>query len=287
MQSRLLLKPSKQLNDLILGVLGKALEFYPVMLHLVVVASNHIHMLVTTDSAKLLANFMCYVNSNIARETGRLHDWRDKFWGRRYTAIEIEDDDKLLQKAAYLLSHGCKEGLVLRPGDWPGVNCVEVVTRGKALVGTWVDRTKEFEAKRAGQEWSSKDFATRHTVHLSPLPCFAHLNEAQRRARYRAMVSDIEQQTRQEHTRSGRRVFGAKNVMNQDPHQRPTKTKRSPAPICHASDPMTWRKYQDDYRWFATLYREASRRLRSGDLNVRFPANCFPPAVAYTGVAPP
>ncbi|MBW1808479.1 MAG: hypothetical protein JRJ19_11935 [Deltaproteobacteria bacterium] len=41
-QGRLLLKPSAQLNKIILGILGKALTLYPVLLHLFVVVSNHI-----------------------------------------------------------------------------------------------------------------------------------------------------------------------------------------------------------------------------------------------------
>jgi hypothetical protein len=35
------------------------------------------------DTAKQLADFMGYFNSNLAREAGRLEDWREKFWSRR------------------------------------------------------------------------------------------------------------------------------------------------------------------------------------------------------------
>jgi REP element-mobilizing transposase RayT len=287
LQGRLLLKPSAELNEIILGILGRALELYPVLLHLVVVASNHIHLIVTAESVKQLSDFMQYFNSNIAREAGRLHRWREKFWGRRYTSISIEDDDKLIERAAYLLSHGCKEGLVLRPQDWPGVNCVEALTRGKTLSGVWYDRTKEYEAEQARQEWSSADFATKYTVPLSPLPCFADLDDGHQRARYRAMVQDIVLQTRERFVRAGRRVMGAKRVKAQAPHHRPRKIKQSPAPACHCSNPEQYRKYRDNYRWFVGLYQDASRLLRAGDQKVRFPDNCFPPALAFTGADPP
>jgi hypothetical protein len=49
---------------------AETLGRYPVLLHLVVVASNHIHLIATAASVKQLADFMCYVNSNIAREGG-------------------------------------------------------------------------------------------------------------------------------------------------------------------------------------------------------------------------
>ena len=287
LQGRLLLKPSKELNDIILGILGRALELYPVLLHLVVVISNHVHLIITAANIKLLSDFMRYVNSNIAREAGRLHSWREKFWGRRFSDITILDDGKLLERAHYLLSHGCKEGLVLRPGSWPGINCVEALTKGKKLFGTWYDRTKEYEAKRAGQECKPGEFATWYEVPLSPLPCHAHLSPGQQRAQYRAMVRDIELETRKQFGRGGRRILGVKGVLGQSPHKRPKKVKRSPRPLCHCSDPEKRRAYRDDYRWFVSLYRVASRKLRQGVRTVSFPDGCFPPPLAFCGHDPP
>jgi REP element-mobilizing transposase RayT len=287
LQGRLLLKPSKELNDIILGILGRALELYPVLLHLVVVVSNHIHLILTAENPRLLSRFMQYINSNIARETGTLHRWREKFWGRRYTDIAILDEEKLIERVRYLLAHGCKEGLVLRPGDWPGVNCVKALCRGKRLLGTWYDRTKEYEARRAGIRCRSGEFATSYKVPLSPLPCHVDLSPAKQRAFYRALVSDIEDETRRRFVRGGRRILGVKGVLAQPPHRRPDKIKRSPRPVCHCSDPERWKKYRDDYRWFVSLYRIASRKLRSGDLTVTFPEGCFPPALSFCGPAPP
>jgi len=284
LQGRLLLRPSKELNAIILGIIGRALQRYPVMLHLVVVASNHIHMIITTESLKLLSDFMRHVNSNIAREAGLLHQWKEKFWGRRYSAFEILDDAKLINRAIYLLSHGCKEGLVMRPSEWPGVNCIDAVTRGKTLKGIWYNRTKQYEAGRAGQPVSRTDFGTKYEIPLTPLPCFADLSTGQQRAQYRAMIGDIEQHTSQQLIRAGRRVMGAKKVLAQSPHRKPNKVKRSPAPLCHCSDPEERRRYRDDFRWFTTLYKQASKRLRAGEEAVRFPENCFPPPLAFSGI---
>jgi hypothetical protein len=111
-QGRLLLRPSKELNQIVLGILGRFLERYPgILLHLVTVASNHIHMLLTAPCVELLADFMRDVNSSLAREAGRLHRWKEKFWGRRYTMIAVEDGDEaeMLKRAVYILSHGCKD----------------------------------------------------------------------------------------------------------------------------------------------------------------------------------
>ena len=288
-QGRLLLRPSRELNRIVLGILGRFLQRYPgILLHLVVVASNHIHMLLTAPCVETLANFMRDVNSCLAREAGRLHRWRERFWGRRYTMIAVDDEGEtdVLDRAFYILSHGCKEGLVLRPGDWPGVNCIEALTRGKRLMGVWYDRTREYEAARAGCAVRPGEFYEEVEVRLSPLPCFAGLSEGERRSRYRAMVANIERETRRKFARGGRRVLGARKVLQQHPHRRPGRLKKRPAPLVHCSDFERWTRYRDDYRWFVLLYRAASRRLRAGDLSVRFPANCFPPRLAFSGPGP-
>ena len=46
----------------------------------------------TVASAQRLASFMNYLNSNLAREAGRLIRWREKFWGRRYQAILVSQE---------------------------------------------------------------------------------------------------------------------------------------------------------------------------------------------------
>jgi hypothetical protein len=77
-----LLQPTPPINQAVLGVLGRAQRIYRMVVHLAVVLSNHYHLLLAPTDAKQLADFMGFVNSNIAREVGRLVDWKEKFWGR-------------------------------------------------------------------------------------------------------------------------------------------------------------------------------------------------------------
>jgi REP element-mobilizing transposase RayT len=74
LQGRLLLRPSPKLNDLILGVVGRAQEMYGMIIHAFVFMSNHCHFLVAPTNAKQLSKFMQFVNSNVAREAARLHN---------------------------------------------------------------------------------------------------------------------------------------------------------------------------------------------------------------------
>ncbi len=65
-----LLKPSPVVNDMVLGVLGRAQRLYPVDVHAFVFMSNHYHLLISVPDAQRMANFMRYFNSNLAREIG-------------------------------------------------------------------------------------------------------------------------------------------------------------------------------------------------------------------------
>lgn len=167
---RMLLTPSGELNQRVLGVIGRALTLYPVLLHLFVTASNHIHLLITVSDFKLLSDFMCYLNSNLAREAGKLHQWKEKFWGRRFVAIPIDGELDLIRRVRYILSHGCKENLVRHPAHWPGVQCVQALTGDQTLSGIWYDRTAHYNASRRGESapWPNSPPATR--CRLAPCP---------------------------------------------------------------------------------------------------------------------
>ena len=108
-QGRMLLRLSPRVNDLIIGV---------------------------------LAAFMGYVNGNIAREIGRIHRWRDRFWGKRYTA---------------------------------GV-CVD--EQAQRDVGVWVDRPA-LDRARGGSDKAATErrFESRLELKLHRFPCWEHLDD--------------------------------------------------------------------------------------------------------------
>jgi hypothetical protein len=125
-----------ELNEIFVGVLAQAQRLYGVSISSVVCLSNHYHLTVRVDSALRLARFMGYLNSNLGREIGCLRQWPDKVFARRYQATLISDEEAAqVERLKYVLSHGCKEDLVERPGDWPGVHCVEALTGGKPRPG--------------------------------------------------------------------------------------------------------------------------------------------------------
>jgi putative transposase len=101
-QGRLLLKPSPELTDIILGVIGKAQNLYKMTIHAFVVVGTHAHFLLSPSGADQLARFMQFVNANIAKEAGRLHLWRERLWSRRYRSIVVADEKAAHARLRYI-----------------------------------------------------------------------------------------------------------------------------------------------------------------------------------------
>ena len=293
MQSRFLLRPSPEVNRTIIGILAKAQRRYGVEVHDAEVQSNHMHLLLSPRSQWRLSRFMGFVNGNIGRKVGRLQGWREKFWGRRYQPIVVADEEAQVARLRYLLAQGTKEGLIGSPRDWPSVSGTPALLDGsQRLYGTWTDQTSWYRAQlQAGrklekatgrrQPWrkvKERDFRTQEVLFLTPLPCWRDEDPAWVVEQIEEMVAAIEQETQQRHESQGTRPLGPKAILRQDPMGQPRKTKRSPAPLVHASTRESRNDFLERYYEFLAEYRAAAEALRRGVRDVIFPAGCFPPA---------
>jgi REP element-mobilizing transposase RayT len=283
LQSRFLLRPSRKLKDIVLGVLGRAQRKYPIRVCAFVFASNHMHLLLDVDDACQLSEFMGYVNSNLARKVGRLVGWREKIWSRRYQAIVISSEPAAqTERLRYVLAHGVKEGLVEKVTDWPGVHCAQALLTGEAVQGYWFDGTQEYAARRRGEDCDDPmRFATPEVLILSPLPCWRHLSEEKRRGLVAGLIAEIEAEASAHRQRTGSQVLGVPAVCGQHPFDRPKKSKKSPAPLFHAASQTVRRELYEMYGWFVAAFRTAAEKLRGGDWTAKFPTGSFPPALPF------
>jgi REP element-mobilizing transposase RayT len=289
LQGRLLLKPSPELNDIVLGVIAKAQHIYDMTIHAFVVVSNHAHFLLSPTSAQQLARFMQFVNANVAKEVARLHDWPERVWSRRYRAIPVVDDKAAHARIRYLMSHGAKEGLVAAAGSWPGPNCIATLTHGDVLRGTWYDRSAEYRARAAGKDVFPGEFATSFDVKLTPLPCLLGLAEDERQAHYRRVVREIDAAACANNQEKGRTPMGIHKILAQDPHHRPEAPDRSPAPRVHAYDGEKRDEYLHAQRIFVINFRAGvdSMLAKARLLTDLFPDWAFPPAPPFKAMVAP
>ena len=283
-QGRFLLKPSDELREIVIGTLSRAQRLYPVDIHAFVFMSNHYHLLLSVPDAQTLARFMGYVNSKLAREIGRLTDWRDKVWSRRYQAVVVSEEGLAqVGRLRYVLAHGVKEGLVDHPADWPGANTVTALLECRSLQGLWFNRSREWAARQRRERYHHLRFATKETIELEPLPCWAHYSAERLRSTVSALIAGIlaDYLPKPERSRDLEDTLAA--LLDHHPHERPEKLKKSPAPWFHCTTKAARKDLIEAYGWFLAAYQKAAEMLRSGNLNVAFPEGSFPPPLPFVG----
>lgn len=282
-QGRMLLRPSKALNQVALGVLGRAQRRYQIPIHAVVFMSNHYHLLASPPNAQRFSEFMCYLNTNLSKEIGRLHDWTGPMWHRRYDQVLVSDEEAAqVERLSYLLAHGSKEHLVDSPKDWPGIHFAKAILKQTPLEGLWFDRSKERALE--GQRSNVKaDFTEKETVILTPLPAWKHLAPKDYQRRVQEIVLGIEENAAAARSRSTRPSKGEKAVMKGHPHQRPTHLSSSPRPLFHAASKKARLDLRNRFREWLHRYRTASELWRSRDHATNFPPWSFPPPLLWIG----
>jgi len=281
-QGRYLFTPSQRLNDIALGVFGRAQRKHPIRICELVVMSTHIHLLVDLGSVERLADFMEYGCSKLAREVNRLTGWSGPVFERRYTMIPVSNEEAAqVDVLKYVIGHGVKEGLVERVDEWPGIHSAQARLRGEPLTGHWFSRKDEYAARRRGEDFDPFDYATEETVELSPLPCWEHLPAEEYRERIRGLVEEVEEEAAADREKSGMPACGPGAILAQDPQYRPKKLNSSPAPFVHAATKAARLALYQSYSWFVGEFRKAAEKLRRGDRDVSFPPGCFPPALPF------
>ena len=279
-QRRYLLSPSTETNEVLGGVLARAVRLHGVELFPFSIVSSHIHLVVRAPRGNL-PRFMQYFSTNVSKKVGRLVDWRGSFWERRYSAEPVLDETALLERVRYVLSHGVKEGLVRLVRDWPGLSCLPLLLDGKPRSFRWFDWTRRSSGNpgRVTRPLLDKRWAESEELRLTPLPNPGLRGRKAVRAFVRRSVRAIEEQASREY----RTVLGRAGVLRQHPHTRPPPAStRKPRPTCHTSIRELLEGFRERYRSFLEKYREASIRWRNGDFTA-----CFPEAAIKPFVWPP
>lgn len=280
---RHLLRPDRRLEAIIHGAIGRAQRKYGVVVHHYIFLSTHYHLLASFRDSEQMAAFVCYFQAKIAKEVARLYGWSDRLWSRRYDSIPVPPDAAhQIARLRYLLANGCKEGLVASPLDWPGASATWALSSGSMEVsGVWIDRTAQCRARHRSGRAAAADFTQSESVRLSPLPCWAQLQPARHRRRIRALITEIERETRRGLRALGTRPLGVRKIRRQDPRARAPELESSPKPKVHALTRDALEAFRSAWEVILAAYRRAAQRLRHGHSEVVFPPGCFPPGLPY------
>jgi hypothetical protein len=182
------------------------------------------------------------------------------------------DDTALIERLKYIHQNSVKEGLVKHARYWPGVHCHQALVGKRPLEGVWIDRTRS-----RGREI---EIAEELTLAFHKLPCLSELNDADYQKRMRELSREAHQECEKP---AG--FMGQKRVLAVDPHTMPTKTNRSPAPLCHSGCPMLSRAFKAAYRAFVEAYQDVFERFRDRLQRAVFPRGGLPPVAWHTQAA--
>ena len=276
---RLLLRPSKEVNDIIIGIVGRAQKHIDVKLHAFVFMSTHYHILATVSSADDMSKFIGFINGNITRKLNALNKRNGTGWKRRFKAIGVSKDRCTQERRLrYLLAHGVKEKLVRRAQDWPGASSLPWLVRGKSISGTWTSFTERYHAKhRQGYVPQPGDFETKSVLKMESLPCWKAMSPELWRRLVVEMIEEIEAEASEERVATHSEVLGRAAVLAADPLSQLAWQSQTRAPSVHAVDRSVRRALKEALRLRSMAYDAASQRFRSGEWDVVFPAGMFRP----------
>lgn len=264
-QQQFLLLPTPQTRAVFLYCLAVAQMVTQVKLHVVVVMSNHYHI-VLTDPFGRLPEFLHILNRFVARCLNAFYGRRENLWaaGVQTSCVRLADDDALLHQSAYAIANPVEAGLVSRSELWPGLLC-------------W--RPGKLEAKRPTAFFRQKNsrLPAEATVELEPLPFSDRPRAQEATRRVGAAVAEREAALRAKLKAEGRR-FGTVADLRALRHTQEPATKaprRGISPRVATRDRDLRRSILLALRAFTIEYRAALTRWRAGDRSVRFPAGTY------------
>ena len=287
-QGRFLLRPELRfrLRGLVLGVIGRAMHVYPdVKVFAKAFMSNHMHLMLQAPPEQF-SRFVGFIKREISRRWGSIINWPGAMW-EPYYSTALPSAESQLACYKYILSHGVKEGLVDKPQKWPGVHSARALAKGVTPKGRWLNataygvaRNKE-KVKRHPRPVNRRDYITEYSVKLSRLPQWEHLSPEQHQVKIQELLDTIVEEGRKK--RRGRRPLGVQRIVSQSRHKRaeipkpPWFTQRRRMVVWGGLHSPEARDYAERYWAFQIAFRQASDRLRSGELQVEFPIGAFRP----------
>lgn len=287
-----LLRPDdgSQLNNVISGVIARALELFPsVRLYADAWLSNHAHLLLQGAPDHIPA-FVGFVEREISRRLGAMIRWDGNMF-QRYQSTALPTLESQIRAFRYVLAQSTKEHLVDSPVRWPGVHCAKDLVRSLVRKGRWFDGTaygkalfRRLSRKRRTAPPNRRDFERETKFSFAKLPAKADLSDQAYQHWVKEIVGEIEAEAAADRHRTGRKLLGRRRILRIPRHTRsalprPPWYENRRRMVCWAARwARATRDYLDRYWAFQRAFRQASQRLLAGELEAPFPAGAFRPS---------
>lgn len=260
--------------------LRRAQEQTGVEIFVVLVMSNHLHMVIRTPS-KNCARFLCIFKSVVAKAINRITGRSGPLFARRADVQVILDDAAGAERVAYTLDNPRKAGLIADPEEWPGLGLCFGLTESELVHFEYFDYDAWRRARRPDDKAA---FFRSAPVKISPLPHGAHRSAAEYASDVRSwlarqMAAEVPKGGQAGERAAKRRGYlGIEAVLKASIDQRPKNPKFSRRPYSFGS-PEAKRAHYAESVALTTAYDACSERYLAGDTTVRFPPGTYPPPI--------
>ena len=261
-QRHYFLVPSKRTKQVFHYCLAYAAMRTGILVHAVVVMSNHYHLIVT-DPRGLLPVFVECLNKLVAKcLNARLGRWENLWASEQASYVRLLDAEAMIDKTAYTLCNPVEAALVNRGKDWPGLRF--------GRPGAYRVRRPDFFFREEGGMPESI------VLELSPLP-IGGLSRREVQTLVDERVAAREAAERKRIVAEGRTFLGAREVMRQDPFGSPTtrEPRRELSP--RVASRNKWLRIETLARCadFAREYRDALASWCAQKRDVLFPLGTY------------
>ena len=269
--------------NIIGSCMARGIAMFGVHVYGFVWMSNHVHLLLRAPRSNF-AEFMAYLNGQIAVNVNRFLGRTDQLWSRRYAAAQVLDDAAELERLGYLLANPQNAGLVDSIEEWTGLSSATFFFQKSEQRFLCFDRTTWYEE---GRPDDIAPFLSTVKLEHKLLPQLSRLRGKKLRQKVRrsinAQVKPVaidDVKVDNEPFLPLRRRLEARPVI---PTDRPesckrNSRKRSKQPLCHAINVVLNRIYEKWYSKFRIAYADSSRQYRLGNVDVEFPPGSFAPS---------
>ncbi len=278
-----LMRPDAECCLIILACLSRFVVAHKVDVYGFVFMSNHYHLLCGAPHLNLSA-FLQDLNSSIARRLNVHRDREGVFFGERYTTVDVLDDEKAFEKLVYILMNPCAAGLVVKPGQYPGISSYDYHLNGEKVRGHWVDRKRYHRNRKRNPDVRKADYTTTYEFALKPLPKMKMLSDEERARRIKKAIEKRCRKLNKQRKIAGKICYlGPKMCRELDPFSAPVRPKKSRYSACVGTDCVAVREYNEERRLVVEAYRKA-RKLDCRAVREKAVAGiCYPPGTLPPG----
>jgi putative transposase len=266
-QRQFLLRPDPATNNAFIYCLAVAVQRSGVLPLFTAAESNHHHTGIH-DPFGTYPDFLEHFHKLLAKCMNSLRGRWENFWSSEQTSVvRLVDPADVLDKMVYGLTNPCKDNLVARVTDWPGVNSFEAMLAGETLTATRPDHFFREDGPMPATV----------TLTFSRPPEFDGMSREEFAGMLRARVEAVEAEAEDRRRATGARVLGRQAILDQDWWDSPTshEPRRELNPRVAAKDKWSRIEAVQRNKEFGNVYRRAFESFRKGIKDVLFPAGTY------------